>query len=303
MHKNQINFFSVPDSIKIPWNSQKAEESPIVTTLKWGTVVDEMIFARSEKDIVACSTTVWLGIGGQDLAMHVFQPIELDSWAYQLGFVFDCNNHFYWKWKVSGSEIEEKSQLPLSETKAEHDTTKLQQTPADRDTTKLKVEDDSTNNSGQKNFYLLELSVGATSVTYDKGKEFIIPALRVRINLTKYLALDIAGLSSPTVDIGNKYVYSTAFNAQVSWQLINWKRLSLRINTGAVYADEEIGNSPSDWSAWGATAGPGIDLNLGKGIKISGSAQYTGTIDAKEKKYNGVFGLITLSKSFWKLGK
>jgi len=96
----QIDLFPVPDSIKAFWKKQKSDEVPVPDTLKWGTMLDGMTFSRSQNDMVVCPTTVWLGINGQDLAIHKFRPVKFDGWVYQLGFVFDCNNHFFWKWKL-----------------------------------------------------------------------------------------------------------------------------------------------------------------------------------------------------------
>jgi hypothetical protein len=103
--ETQINLFPVPEKVKEFWKKQKLFGTVIVTELQWGTLVSGMIFTRKTGEVIVCPNTVWVGVSGQDLSAHMFHPVEWGGYVYQLGLIYDCDNHFYFKWKSKSKPV------------------------------------------------------------------------------------------------------------------------------------------------------------------------------------------------------
>jgi len=93
----QIEALPVPEPVKKCFLEQKISASIRTGRLEPGTLVSAMAFVSRGK-LLAPENCIWLG--KEDLNVHLYPLVQFESWVYQLGFVFDCNNHFYLKWKL-----------------------------------------------------------------------------------------------------------------------------------------------------------------------------------------------------------
>ncbi|MFH1457406.1 MAG: hypothetical protein ABIF17_04860 [Patescibacteria group bacterium] len=101
----QINVLPVPDRVKKYFLEQKVSAGVWVDNLVTGTFVDAMVFVSQSKGGLVCpNNCVWLG--DEILMVHLYPLVQYNNWVYQLGYVFDCNNHFYFKWKSKSKSIQ-----------------------------------------------------------------------------------------------------------------------------------------------------------------------------------------------------
>ena len=106
----QIAALPVPEPVKEFFLQQKISAGIRTGLLKPGTVTSAMTFVKSG-ELVAPSNCIWLG--KEDLEVHLYPQFVFKGWVYQLGVVFDCNNHFFFRWKLP-EETPLQQQIPPS---------------------------------------------------------------------------------------------------------------------------------------------------------------------------------------------
>ncbi|HOY55920.1 MAG TPA: hypothetical protein PLH37_00615 [bacterium] len=116
----QIAALPVPEPVKKIFLEQKISAGIRTDLLKTGTLVSAMTFVSGGK-LVAPTNCIWLG--KEDLNIHLYPQYKFAGWVYQLGFVFDCNNHFFFKWKLQEKEVTTQLAPPPPVTTAVVDTT------------------------------------------------------------------------------------------------------------------------------------------------------------------------------------
>jgi len=116
----QIAALPVTEPVKKYFFYQKDSVGVKTSLLKRRTLVSAMTFVKGV-ELVAPQNCIWLG--REDLQVHLYPQFEFEGWVYQLGFVFDCNNHFFFKWKLPETSPQQETTPPPPVTTTAVDTT------------------------------------------------------------------------------------------------------------------------------------------------------------------------------------